>query len=77
MVKVAYTIPKIVVEHNKIEDTTPLESGRSLAKIMDWQMMPVDRSKQANRTSEIRKGTSPILSYTHKVLIPVMKRQKL
>ena len=55
-------IPNKVVESNRIDDTIPLESGKSFVKIIDWQITAVPKSKTPNKTSEIRKGMSPTLS---------------
>ena len=54
-------IPAMVTATFKIERTTPLESGRSLVKIMDWQMMALVKSKTPKRTDEIRKIVPPTL----------------
>ena len=44
IVKKHWVIPQMVVLTRRIEDITPLESGRSLVKSIDWQKITLEKS---------------------------------
>ena len=52
-------MPAMLTATFRSERTMPLESGRSLVNIMDWQTMALVKSKTPQRIAEIRKNPPP------------------
>ena len=54
MIAKDYKIPAAVYATARMERITPLESGRSLANIMLWQIITLVKSKMPNKIEDTR-----------------------